>query len=547
MPELSGCQPTIYLNGVAAPGFDFGVGFPLGPKAAQLADLPRWMLKAIDGAEAPSSVDRVAFGAQMWKKGYGRLPAFGLPTSATADTKEPDWYWNTLANPSSPFWHDPKYPRRQIDHDYALAHRLFWRTQTTSFPALDWVASKVTGHDVRITTDDIGRALKAGLPLVQTVISFVPGIGQGVNMAIAAGGALLAGESLTDAAIASVKGALPGGPAAAYAFDAATKVMKGERIDKAALESARNLLPPGAAQQAFDIGLAVASGKKIQDIVGMSIAAIAPGQIQSVLSDAQGVISNNSALTSAFQQIPAGAAEQGFKLAAGLLKKDANTTNTKTMAEVREQLPPDVQAGFDAAMRAAAPPPPPVTTSAPSMRKLSPEDIKRIQANVKAAADLAALAKLTPEQQKQLVAQAAAEKAKADAAKTAPPKMVTPPRVTPKPTPAPTAPVKTTPAGAKVPSQTPAAPPAPAPAAAGRYAPYPSAVAVSTGVSGACDAPAAVLGAPITDMPPEMHRAGMAAVYGSKGRPRSVRAPNGAAYRFSLENGRLVARPHIAA
>jgi len=108
------------------------------------------------------------------------------------------------------------------------------------------------------------KTVKAIAPYAATVVSFVPGIGTGVAAAISAGAALAEGQSISEAAEAAIRGALPGGALATAGFDAAVRIAKGQNVSQAALESARNLIPPGAGQQAFDIGLAVVTGKKLQ-------------------------------------------------------------------------------------------------------------------------------------------------------------------------------------------------------------------------------------------------------------------------------------------
>jgi peptidoglycan hydrolase-like protein with peptidoglycan-binding domain len=114
--------------------------------------------------------------------------------------------------------------------------------------------------------------LKTLAPVAQTIVSFVPGVGQGVNAAIAAGTALAQGKNITDALVSGVKNALPGGPLAAKAFDAGFTMAKaaatGGNIGQAALEAARANLPGGpVAQQAFDVALAVAHGQNVQKVL----------------------------------------------------------------------------------------------------------------------------------------------------------------------------------------------------------------------------------------------------------------------------------------
>jgi len=125
--------------------------------------------------------------------------------------------------------------------------------------------------------DTVKRDLQSAkdlAPYAQAVLSVVPGVGQGVNAAIAAGSALAHGQNITDALVSGVKGMLPGGPLAAEALDTAYNLAKGQSVTDAVANAARNRLPEGPARMAFDTGLALAHGKNIQDLAkeqGMSL------------------------------------------------------------------------------------------------------------------------------------------------------------------------------------------------------------------------------------------------------------------------------------
>jgi hypothetical protein len=117
-------------------------------------------------------------------------------------------------------------------------------------------------------------AAKAGIADVREAVRFaamvapfVPGIGTGVGAALGAADALANGQPITQALIAGVRGAIPGGAIAQAAFDTAAQLVQGKRLDQALLTAARNRLPPGPAQAAFDTGLALAQGKNAQDAV----------------------------------------------------------------------------------------------------------------------------------------------------------------------------------------------------------------------------------------------------------------------------------------
>jgi hypothetical protein len=144
-------------------------------------------------------------------------------------------------------------------------------------------------------------SVKTLAPYVQTVVSFVPGVGQGISAGLGASLALAQGQSISNALIAAARGAIPGGPMAAAAFDVATAVAQGKPLDQVALnalpispsakaalvqglhaakalangqnvaqvaiDTALHQLPP-AAQKAVQIGVALGHAKNLQDAAG---------------------------------------------------------------------------------------------------------------------------------------------------------------------------------------------------------------------------------------------------------------------------------------
>lgn len=129
------------------------------------------------------------------------------------------------------------------------------------FKTLGAIASKALAPALSVIKNVAGPIL----PYVQSVISFVPGVGTGISAALGAAQALADGRSITDAIVAGAKGMLPGGPLAATAFDAAWGLAHGRPIDSIALEALRNQLPGDLAKKAFDTGLALATAKTAQD------------------------------------------------------------------------------------------------------------------------------------------------------------------------------------------------------------------------------------------------------------------------------------------
>jgi hypothetical protein len=137
------------------------------------------------------------------------------------------------------------------------------------------------------------KNIKDVAPMAQTVVSFVPGVGAGVNAAIAAGSAIAQGKPIDEALVAGVKNALPGGPLMARAFDAAWTVGKaaatGGNIGEAALTAAREQAIQQfgpAAGPAFDTGLALAHGQNVQQALTSGAVDLAKSQLASAASSA---------------------------------------------------------------------------------------------------------------------------------------------------------------------------------------------------------------------------------------------------------------------
>lgn len=146
-------------------------------------------------------------------------------------------------------------------------------------------------------------AIREVAPYVQTVMSFIPGIGTGVAAAIGAGLALAQGRPIDEALLEGVRSGIPGGPIARAAFtvtvaaasgknlikaageagiealnlppeakkglekalNVAYQAAQGENIPLAVLNEARDYMPSPEAKQAFDVAVAMAQGKKLQD------------------------------------------------------------------------------------------------------------------------------------------------------------------------------------------------------------------------------------------------------------------------------------------
>jgi hypothetical protein len=238
-------------------------------------------------------------------------------------------------------------------------------------------------------------AIQTVAPYVQTVISFIPGIGSGISAAISGGLALMSGMPIDDVLIAAVRGAIPGGPLAAAAFsitaaaiqgkniitagldeaarqlnlppaaisaiDIVSKTAQGENLGQASLEEARKYIPAGPVQQAFDIGVAVAQGKNMQQILLTQVQNFGASQMKALADIGTSTIGTIPVFQSAQQLIDQSPdAQAGFKVGIGLLSNSG--FNQQVVGAIRGKLPSSQVAGFDAALTAhigavVAPPP----------------------------------------------------------------------------------------------------------------------------------------------------------------------------------------------
>lgn len=131
--------------------------------------------------------------------------------------------------------------------------------------ATDIVKGKNVFESLKDTVKRDFSSVKEVAPYAQAVISFVPGVGAGVNAAIAAGAAIAQGQPITSALVAGVKNALPGGPLAAQAFDTAYQIARGENVGEAALQALVNQVPGGElGKAAAQAAIAVAKGQNLQ-------------------------------------------------------------------------------------------------------------------------------------------------------------------------------------------------------------------------------------------------------------------------------------------
>jgi hypothetical protein len=221
------------------------------------------------------------------------------------------------------------------------------------------------------------KAVQDVAPYVQTVVSFVPGVGQGISGAIGAANALSKGQPITQAIIAAARGAVPGGPIATAAFDVATAAIQGKPVDEAMLQAiplppeqkqyiiqgvlaakdiamgkkvdeaifnrGRNVLP-FEAQKALDIGVALAQGQKLQEIAKNAIPAVIPTLAK---------VGTQSAATNALFKVGSQHltntpdVQRGFHIGLGTAKYKATPT---MLTAIRNNLAPNETKGFDLAL-----------------------------------------------------------------------------------------------------------------------------------------------------------------------------------------------------
>ncbi len=214
-------------------------------------------------------------------------------------------------------------------------------------------------------------------PWVQTVISFVPGIGTAASAIIAAGLALANGQSISEAMVAGVKGAIPGGPAVQAAFSVAQSAIQGKPLDQIAIsalpisdqqkkllsqgisavkdiaagknvaasiaKNAIEALPPQYAK-AIQVGLAVGQAKNIQEAVkiGASGAVSAIGaQVNPILKTAASLGTSKIGISKAL------GAAQALKAGSPALTKALTVASSKLATSSERH-------GFDTAVKTLA-------------------------------------------------------------------------------------------------------------------------------------------------------------------------------------------------
>jgi len=228
-------------------------------------------------------------------------------------------------------------------------------------------------------------ALKANInaareiaPYVQSVVTLVPGVGQGIGGAIGAASALAGGKNITEAMAEAVKGAMPGGPLAKAAFEIAQAGIQGKPIDQVAIaalplgdaekkavlssvqaardiahgknvaksvyEHGKGLLPPEA-QTALQTGIALGHAKNLQDLAKAGAAAAGP----SLAKLGAAKIMESPVLKSGLSALKDAQAQTGFKVGSGLMGR---AFTHQELTAIRGTLTPEAKKGFDLAAAA---------------------------------------------------------------------------------------------------------------------------------------------------------------------------------------------------
>lgn len=123
---------------------------------------------------------------------------------------------------------------------------------------------KAVGNTALAPALTIIKAAGPVMPYATSVVALVPGCGTGVAAALGAAQAIADGRSLTEALIAGVRSAIPGGQLAQIAFDATRGIIMAKKeVDTHALEALRKQLP-ASASKGMDYGVAMAAAQKAQ-------------------------------------------------------------------------------------------------------------------------------------------------------------------------------------------------------------------------------------------------------------------------------------------
>lgn len=229
------------------------------------------------------------------------------------------------------------------------------------------VTKVLHGENIAKTVIDSAKgqiaATREVAPYVAMVASFVPGVGSGVAAAIAAGTALADGRPITDAVIAGLKNAAPGGALGKAVLGMALDVSHGNSISASAMNAALAQLPANT-QTIARAAIAAAGGKNVREAVLQAVRANLPDTAKKALDIglAVGVARNiqshviNELVKGKLPSLPVPkefakliphepSAAAGFKKALSLAQHSGLTAHALVAA--RAALPKAEQTGFD--------------------------------------------------------------------------------------------------------------------------------------------------------------------------------------------------------
>jgi hypothetical protein len=187
-------------------------------------------------------------------------------------------------------------------------------------PILQFGAKVLDGENVWDALKETGAIILQDIAIFGPYAAYIPGLGTAAAMCIAAGVALANGKRITDILISAARGAIPPGPAL-MAFDAANclihggglgdaaiaalkgelpeemgglvdginSMLQGGSLSDAVLTSVRGALTDDAMKAAFDAGLAIARGKRVQDALLDGVRGVLPPEYQAIYDQARAV------------------------------------------------------------------------------------------------------------------------------------------------------------------------------------------------------------------------------------------------------------------
>lgn len=219
------------------------------------------------------------------------------------------------------------------------------------------------------TAKDQLHHIREVAPYVQTVMSFVPGVGTGVAAAIAAGTALAEGRTISDAVIDGISKAVPGGALGKSVLAGALAITHGDSVSSIVLNTVKSNLPANL-RTAVDTAVAAAGGKNVRVAVLQALSkqlppeakkaldiGIALGAARNIQSTAVNAVTNPAniaklaakPLPAPFQKKVPMKEAKGYKATMGLLQHKGVTAHT--IAALHSALPPAEKKGAEQAVK----------------------------------------------------------------------------------------------------------------------------------------------------------------------------------------------------